>query len=231
MVLVLASAKDFNFKDHFDGGRQSTRINTDAWLDENETFWRETLQKLLSMSANKAKKRLQTSGQIDSVLRQKMNSVADESLATNSNDQLLPTSISIMRAKSAELTLSINETKSFRALVPSCIRNSQIKVGELNNRITTAKNDVVEVEDKGISPNESSTFEMRFKNLNGTLSLSRPVQKCSDKTLMIIIGNGLGNRIKSYKLLKILFSKQNYFLTMKNSKKFSFFAGNIGGLS
>ena len=149
------------------------------------------------MSANKAKKRLQTSGQIPSVLRQKMNSsVEGKSLTTTSNDQLSPTPISIMKTKS---TLSTNETKSSMALVPSSIRNSQIKVGELNGRITTAKNDVVEVEDKGISPNESSTFEMRFKNLNGTLSLSRPVQNCSDKTLMIIIGNGLGNktRIKS----------------------------------
>ena len=80
------------------------------------------------------------------------------------------------------------------ALATSTIKNSQIS--EPNGRITTAKNVVVEVEDKGISLNESSTFEMRFKNLNGTLSLSRPVQNCSDKTLMIIIGNNLELKVK-----------------------------------
>lgn len=43
-------------------------------------------------------------------------------------------------------------------------------------------------ENKKIAIDDVAIFEMSFKNLNRTFSISKPVQNCTSQTLLLIIG-------------------------------------------
>ena len=69
-------------------------------------------------------------------------------------------------------------------------QEDKIDEGQLEQKVEP-RNDSNRTENeqnKEITRNELSTYEMRFKNLNQSVTLSKPVQNCMPNTLLLIIG-------------------------------------------
>ena len=147
-------------------------------------MWQELTHFLkYKIKAQKSKEQ-QTDGEEKSVLANKHRPNEDEAAVQKNN--LIEEEIVKKESKTEEA----KEIKQEKIEERRPKHEDKIDEGQLEQKVEP-KNDSNRTENeqnKEITQNELSTYEMRFKNLNQSVTLSKPVQNCMPNTLLLIIG-------------------------------------------